>query len=182
MNSTIESLMIPVSEYVTVSADSTLQGVFQALDADGRDKQGQHAHRDVLVIGADGAVLGKVTMFDIYLAMEPAYKSIVDSFSESSVLTPDYLSKIFKDYNLWGESIGSLCKRAASRKVSDIMHEPVEAEYIGKDEHIDKALHRYIMGVHQPLLVRDDAGAVIGVLRYGDIFDVIKSATLACEL
>jgi hypothetical protein len=37
------------------------------------------------------------------------------------------------------------------------------------------------MDVHQPLIVKG-SDAVTGVLRFGDIFEVVRKALLSCEI
>lgn len=182
MEMTIKELMIPVAEYVTVRTGDTLAQYFQALEADNAAKGGAHSHRDALVMDAQGQVAGKVTMHDVFLALEPGYKSILDSLSETSVLTPAYLAGIYKDFDLWAKPLPNLCQRAAQLTVGEIMHVPEQAEFVDEDATVDVGLHRYVMGVHQPLLVRGAGGRVTGVLRFGDVFKRIKDLTLACAL
>ena len=181
MDIKIKELMIPIAEYVSVGTEDTLFDCFTALDKDKADKARGHSHRDVLVFDAQGDVQGKITMADVYLALEPGYKSILESMGEGSVLTPEYMAGMFKDYNLWSNPLDSLCARAAGLKAKDIMHEPVEAEFVDIDDDLDKALHLYIMEAHQPLLVRK-GDKVVGALRFGDVFSKIKEFVLACEI
>ncbi|MCK9240888.1 hypothetical protein [Desulfocurvus sp.] len=182
MEMTIKELMIPIGEYVTVSTTDTLAQYFQALEADKAAKGGAHCHRDALVMGPGGQVTGKVTMHDVFLALEPTYKSIMESMSDTSVLTPDYLAGIYKDFNLWAKPLPRLCERAAQITVGDIMHKPGAAEFVDEADPVDVGLHRYVMGVHQPLLVRGPDGRVSGVLRFGDVFKRVKDMTLSCSL
>ncbi len=61
------------------------------------------------------------------------------------------------------------------------MHIPTDAEYIQEDDSIEKALHLYVMGAHQPLIVQRE-NTVIGMLRFGDIFEIIRKNLLACAI
>lgn len=183
MDMRIKDLMIPISEYVTVGIEDTLYECFKALEDDKIAKGGNtHAHRDALVFNVEGDVVGKVTMQDIFLALEPGYKSLKESLSDSSVLTPEYLAQVYKDFDLWTEPLKNICPRAAALKVDDMMHAPEEAEFVGENDPLGLALHRYVMNVHQPLLVRGEGGKITGVLRFGDVFKQIKNMTLACEI
>lgn len=182
METTIKELMIPIEEYVTVREEHTLYEYFQALEAARAAKAAAHCHRDALVMGPDGQVAGKVTIYDVFLALEPGYKSILESLSSTSVLTPGYLAGIYKDFDLWAKPLPTLCQRAARLTVGDIMHRPEAAEFVEETDPVDVGLHRYVMGVHQPLLVRGPGGRVSGVLRFGDVFKRVKDMTLACAL
>ena len=180
MDTIIKDLMIPIDEYVTIGTEATLYDCFRALEDDRAAKAKGHAHRDALVLGEDGEVLGKLTMADVYMALEPGYKSILESSNEASVLTPEYMANLFREYDLWTEPLGDLCTKAAGMKVGDVMHEPDAPEYVEASGKLDTILHLYVLGVHQPLLVRE-GGKVVGALRYGDVFDTIKEAILACR-
>ncbi|WP_461210575.1 CBS domain-containing protein [Desulfocurvus sp. DL9XJH121] len=179
MDITIKDLMIPIGEYVSVGIEDTLLDCFLALEEDKKTRGQAHSHRDVLVFGPDGGVRGKVTMTDIYLALEPGYKSILESMDQRSVLTPDYMAAMFREYDLWSAPLADLCRKASGLKVADIMHEPAETEFVDAGAGLDKALHLYVMGAHQPLLVRE-GGKVVGALRFGDVFSRIKALVLAC--
>ena len=181
MDFIIKDLMIPIDEYVTIGAEATLSDCFRALEDDREAKAKGHSHRDALVLDENGEVSGKLTMADVYQALEPGYKSILESENEGSVLTPEYMANLFKEYNLWSEPLGTLCSKAAGMKVGDVMHEVDESEYVQASEKLDTILHLYVLGAHQPLLVRD-GDKVVGALRYGDVFDTIKDAILACRV
>ena len=97
------------------------------------------------------------------------------------VLTKDWVMKIVKDFNLWMEPLQDLCQRGAQLRVADVMHKPDKVEYIDEDETLEKALNQYVMGVHQPLIVRS-GDKVTGILRFGDLFEIIRERLLACSV
>jgi len=175
----IKELMIPVADYVTVDQNATLMDAFLALDED-RASRGDASHRDVLVRGEDGNVLGKLTMVDVFRALEPNYRKLKDEKTDYAMLTRDYVAKIFKRYELWTDALPNLCSRVAGLKVGDVAGEPLESEFVDQDDDLEMAIHRFIYGVHQPLLVR--AGErVTGVLRYSDVYEAVRKHILACE-
>ncbi len=184
MDMKIKDLMTPVEEYVRIGRGATLAECFRALgEAEAASGQGgPRAHHDALVVDDDGAVVGTVTMLDIFLALEPAYKDITAAPSDKAVLTPEYLTRIYKDFDLWANPLPSLCRRTAGLIVGEIMHDPADAEFVHETDPLDLALHRYVMGVHQPLLVRDADGDVRGVLRLTDVYATIKDLALACPV
>lgn len=176
----VKDVMIPVEEYVTVREDATLLDLFLALEEDRESKKEKmtHAHRDVLVVNATGDVVGKVTMVDILRVLEPGYRKLKDA--TSGTLTSEYVSRIFEDLDLWAEPLTDICARNMSGTVKDVMHAPAPKEMVSEDQSLERAVHHYVMGVHQPLLATRD-GKVTGVVRLGDIFEVIRSAALACK-
>jgi hypothetical protein len=63
--------------------------------------------------------------------------------------------------------------------VAEAMHVPEKSEYIKEDDNLEKALNHYVMGVHQPLIVKKGED-VTGVLRFGDIFEIVRERLLSC--
>ena len=66
----VKERMIPLSNYVTVRKKDSLIEVFEALEQ-ARKSGNEHAHRDAIVVDANGVFVGKLTMSDIFLALEP---------------------------------------------------------------------------------------------------------------
>ncbi len=176
----VKEQMIPVAEYVTVTEGATLLDVFLALEEDHRAKKDStHAHRDVLVLSAEGEVAGTVTMVDIIRSMEPNYKKLTNGQKGSGVLTKEYVAGVFKELGLWHESLNELCSKAVELTVDEVMHRPDDHELVDEDDPLELAIHNYIMGVRQPLLVRR-GNVVVGVLRFSDIFEEIRKRILSC--
>lgn len=173
-----KDLMIPISSYVTVKKTDTLVDVLQALES--AREADQHAHRDAIVVDENGTFLGKVTMIDIFRALEPNYKKLSGS-SGAGTLTRDFVMKAVKEFNLWMEPEQTICQRGIRKTVAEVMHMPRSIEFLQEEDTLEKALNLYVMGVHQPLIVKD-AETVTGVLRFGDMFEVIRKALLDCEI
>ena len=96
------------------------------------------------------------------------------------IKTAEFIKSAVKQFNLWLEPEKSICERGVGKKVADVMHTPREVEYLQETDTLEMALHLYVMGVHQPLIVKK-GGAVSGVLRFGDVFEVIRSQLLNCD-
>lgn len=168
----IKNLMIPVGDYKTVGIDATFGDVATVLQ--------ESEHRDVLVVNEEGKFVGVLTMIDIILALEPNYKKLGDKDLSSDILSNRFVAEQFKEFDLWSNPLSTLCESAASIKVTDAMYTPADGEYIDVEADLEQGVHRYIVGVHQPVVVRDN-GDVVGILRMSDIFDEIKSRMLACK-
>lgn len=174
----IKTVMTPLLDYVTIKETDTVYDVFQVLEKSKSDSG--HAHRDVIVVDNNGKFKGKVTMLDIFRTLEPNYKKLFTNYKDGT-LTKDYVINAIRDFNLWMEPIKSICERGANIKISEIMHVPVDAEYLQESDSLEKALHEYVMGAHQPLIVKN-GDTVTGVLRYEDLFEVIRKEMLACPI
>jgi CBS domain-containing protein len=174
----VKELMIPISNYVTVKKTATLVDVLQALEA--ARQADAHAHRDAIVVDDAGTFLGKVTMIDIFRALEPNYKKMM-SGNTAGTLTSAFVMKAVKEFNLWMEPETNICQRGASRTVADVMHTPKSIEYLQEDDTLEKALNLYVMEVHQPLIVKKGE-TVTGILRFGDMFEVVRRELLACNV
>ena len=174
----VKELMIPISKYVTVKRMDTLVGVLQALEA--ARQADEHAHRDAIVIDDDGNFLGKVTMIDIFRTLEPNYKKMMGG-TTAGTLTNAFVMKAVKEFKLWTEPEADICQRGARKTVAEVMHTPESVEYLQEDDTLEKALNLYVMEVHQPLIVKN-GDTVTGMLRFGDVFEVVRKELLACNI
>ena len=174
----VKEVMIPIPNYVTVKKENSLIDVLQTLET-GRTEN-EHAHRDAIVVNDDGAIIGKVTMMDIFRALEPNYKKI-DKEQSKGFLSSKFIMKAVKDFNLWMEPMQDVTERGKKLKVADVMHIPEKVEYIEESDTLEKALNQYVMGVHQPIIVRNGE-KVTGILRFGDVFEIIRKRLLSCVI
>jgi Mg2+/Co2+ transporter CorC len=171
----VKDVMIPIANYVTVKKEDHLVEVLQALERK-RQNEGGHAHRDAIVLDDKGRFVGKVTMIDIFRSLEPNYKQIHQKRS-GGTLTSKFVEEAAKDLNLWMEPADNICQRGNKVAVADIMHVPGRAEYLKEDDNLEKALNYFVMGMHQPLIVKNE-DTVTGVLRFGDVFEVVRERLL----
>lgn len=174
----VKELMIPISNYVTVKKTDTLVDVLQALES--VRHANEHAHRDAIVVDDDGLFIGKVTMIDIFRSLEPNYKKLMTK-SGAGTLTKAFVMKAVKEFNLWTEPEADICQRGARKAVAEVMHVPRSVEFLQEEDTLEKALNLYVMAVHQPLIVKSGE-TVTGVLRFGDIFEVVRKGLLACDI
>jgi len=174
-----KKLMIPIANYVTVKKEDRLVDVLAALEKKRQSEQG-HAHRDAIVVDDKGLFIGKVTMIDIFRALEPNFHKVQKARQEQT-LTDAFVRKAVQELNLWLEPVEDVCARGGNVTVADAMHVPEKSEYIQETDTLEKALSLYVMGVHQPLIVKN-GDTVTGVVRFGDIFEVVRERLLKCGL
>jgi CBS domain containing-hemolysin-like protein len=172
----VKEVMIPISNYVTVKKASSLIEVIQALEM-ARKSENERAHRDAIVVNENGSFIGKVTMMDIFRALEPNFKKIAPEKTKG-VLTRKFVMDAVRDFNLWLEPMENICQRGEKMRVADVMHAPEEVEYIKESDTLEKALAEFVMGVHQPLIVKK-GDEVTGVLRFGDLFEIVRNRLLS---
>ena len=177
-NILVKDVMIPISSYVTLKESHTLLDVFQILEE--YRTSSSHAHRDAIVVDENGSVKGKITMIEIFTALEPNYNKLFKSYRDGT-LTKESVRSSAKNIKLWQEPIQTVCERGRGIMVSEVMHTPDNNEFIQEDDSLEKALHKYVMGAHQPLIVQNRE-QVTGFLRFGDLFEVIRKRMLTCEL
>ena len=180
MNKTqVKEIMIPILNYVTVQKENSLVEVLQSLEL-ARKSENEHAHRDAIVVDVNDVFIGKLTMIDVFRALEPNYAK-VEQQQEKGTLTDDFVMKAAKDFNLWIEPMQTIYERGSRLKVSDVMHIPEKMEYIEETATLENALHLYVMGIHQPLIVKNEDGKVTGVLRFGDVFEAVRKRLMSCS-
>ncbi len=175
----VKEVMIPISNYVTVKPENHLPGLLRAIEKKRQAEEG-HAHRDAIVIDQEGRFVGKVTMIDIFRALDRGFRKVRNE-SGKQTLTDGFVQKAVRELNLWIDPIETVCQRGSKVTVADAMHTPEKSEFIQENDSLERALSYYVMGVHQPLIVKN-GDEVTGVLRFGDLFEVVHKRLVACEL
>ncbi len=182
-NKTVKDLMVPLTEYATVSEGATLYEAILALEkAQEAFDQTRYPHRAVLVYDEKKRIVGKVSQLDIIRALEPKYEAagISKSFPRFG-LSPQFQKTMLEQLRLWNKPMEILCRQARQLKVGQFMYTPAAGEFIKKSASMDEAIHQLIMGHHQSLLVTE-AGEIVGILRLADVFmeivEVIKATAV----
>lgn len=179
----VRDLMVPLSEYATVSKDATLREAVTALkEAQEKFNQNKYRHRAVLVYDQTGNVVGKISIFDILRSLEPKYSSMLSDSGPLHVgFTREYMQSMIEQLKLWEEPLTDICRKAAERRVETFMSRPVEGEQIDVNASLDEAIHQFVLGHHNSLLVADGK-KIVGILRVSDVFEAICSSVSACDL
>lgn len=177
MNSvTVKDLMVPLEEYATVSHNATAYEAVLALEKaqEELDKtRYAYLHRAVLVYDDNKKIIGKVSQLDILSALDPKYGEMGESKSISKAgFSPNFLKDMLEKYSILTKSFKEACRQAANIKVSKIMYTPSEGEYVDENARMREAIHQFVMGHHQSLLVTR-SNKIIGILRVTDVFKEI---------
>jgi len=179
----VKDLMVPLSEYATVSEDATLYEAVLALETAQEkfeDKHTRYRHRAILILDKNDNVVGKLSQLDVLRALEPKYKSMDQGEgSHRYGFTRQFMKSMLEDYNLFADPLEDICCRAAEQNVKEYMVAPTEGEFVSEDASLDVAVHQLVLGHHQSLLVtRGDR--IVGILRLTDVFAAIFHTMKAC--
>jgi CBS domain-containing protein len=183
MSKKVRDLMIPVQNYACVPEDSPLFEVIIALEeVQQKFKDMYYKHRAVLVCGEKGKIVGKIGLIDVLRALDPQYKEL----GEIGMITRfgvnlEFLKSMKDQFRLFKEPLDSLCRKVATIKAKEAMHTPVEGEFVEIDASLNEAIHKFVIGQHQSLLVLDK-GEIVGVLRLSDVFMEVAQMIKQCEI
>jgi len=168
----VKDLMIPISEYASVTLGTTLIDAVAALEtAQEAYTSSKYQHRAILVLDNNGDVVGKIGQLVALEAIEPEY---------------DFNEKIaeIKNYNFSEEYLAQLrdkyrseepilqtehLKLVAVQKVEEFMQRPQPGEFVDENSSLDTAIHKLVAGRFQSLLVTRNE-ITIGILRIPDVF------------
>ena len=180
---TVKDLMVPLSEYATVSEEASLWEAVMALEkAQEEFDQTRYRHRAILALDKNYRVVGKISQLDVLKAHEPKYAETVDLESLSrSGFSPDFQKLMLEEYGLWHKPLDHLCENAVQVQVKSIMYTPTEGEYIEETTSLNEAIHQLSIGRHQSLLITR-GGNIVGILRLTDIFTEVCKMMKACNL
>lgn len=168
----VRDLMLPLNEYATIGAESTIR---EALEALSKAQLGlthdRHYHRAVLVLDQNGNVVGKLSHWAILRALEPKFLKHDDVASLSRVgLTDEFIQSMKETFSLFTGSLEQMCRYAARLKAKDAMV-PV-GESIDENTLLTEAIHQMVLKRIQSLPVTRQ-NEVVGLLRLTDVFEEV---------
>jgi CBS domain-containing protein len=179
----VKDVMVPLSEYATVSQDATLSDAVLALKkAQASYDQSKYRHRAILIFDENQRIVGKVSFISILRGLEPKYDSMLsDKGSMHLGFTQTFQRAIIEQLQLWEEPLDHLCAKSANVKVKSFMATLGPDEQIPMDATLNEAIHYLVMGHHQSLMVMDGE-QVVGLLRLTDVFDLVAEAISKCDI
>jgi CBS domain-containing protein len=181
----VSDLMVPLSEYATVAEDATLYEAVLALEKAQENYSYRHSeyrHRGVLVLDKSGKVIGKVSQIDVLRALEPKYQEILEGRGLKGVgFSKKFLQTMLKDYFLFDSPLKDICRKAAEQPVGKFMGTPTAGEFVAETDSLDEAIHLFVLGHHQSLLVTRGED-IVGILRLTDVFAAVFHMMKECAL
>ncbi len=179
----VNELMVPLSEYATVSEDATLYEAVLALEEAQEkfeDKHTRYRHRAILILDKDKNVVGKLSQLDVLRALEPKYQNLFEGkASHRFGFTKEFMKSMLQQHSLFASPLEDICHKAGAKNVKEFMYTPSEGEYVSEDASLGEAIHQLIMGHHQSLLVTR-GGKIVGVLRLTDVFAAVFHKMKEC--
>jgi CBS domain-containing protein len=179
----VKDLMVPLSEYATVTEDATLyEAVLSLEEAQEKfeDKHTRYRHRAILILDKDGNVVGKISQLDVLRALEPKYQEMIQGEGLYRFgFTKEFMKSLIEDYHLFANPLDDICRKAGEQNVKEFMYTPTEGEYVSEDASLDVAIHQFIMEHHQSLLVTRDE-KIVGILRLIDVFAAVFHKMKEC--
>jgi CBS domain containing-hemolysin-like protein len=186
MNLLVKDLMVPLSEYATVSKTATLSEAVLALEKSQQEfDQNRYRHRAVLIYDENNKIIGKVSQLDVLRSLEPKYDEMLTGGTKSFQMgfTRNFQKKMLEQLRLWNDPLDHICKKAAEKRVDSFMIKPEEGEFIEADVNLNEGIHQLVMGSHQSLLVTSpDTKEIIGILRLTDVFEAVAKEIAECKL
>jgi CBS domain-containing protein len=179
----VKDLMVPLSEYATVTEDATLYEAVLALEAAQEkfdDRHTRYSHRAILILDKDGNIVGKLSQLDVLRALEPKYQKMIQGKGLHHFgFAKEFEQSILEKFKLFANPLDETCRKAGENNVKEFMYTPTEGEYVSEDATLDLAIHQLIVGHHQSLLVTRDQ-KIVGILRLTDVFAYVFHAMKAC--
>ncbi|MBN2124273.1 MAG: response regulator [Deltaproteobacteria bacterium] len=168
---TAGEIMIPLEDYTTIGADSTVrEGIdrlkqsYETFLATGRIME--TGHRSILVFDRDGVLVGILSILDLMRALRPAYLSAPKpSMADSLQYSPMFWTGLFT----------TQARELVTKKIWDIMSEPPPQIDEGANlMEVVEAMHS--QGARRLGVTRE--GKVVGVVREQEIFFEIARVAL----
>jgi CBS domain-containing protein len=174
--------MVSLKDYATVSQDADLFDAVQALkEAQKNFSQNQYRHRAVLVFDENKKIVGKLGMHDLVKGLEPRYKEINLEKFASLGYGSKFIRSALDEYNLWQKPLDDICMKASKIRVKNIMSTLTKGEFVDEDANLEQAMHLFVIGHHQSLLVTRKS-EIVGILRLTDVVNEICRAIEACRI
>lgn len=180
----VKDLMVPLSEYATVSENATLYEAVLELEKAQEDfDHTRYRHRGILIYDNNKKIVGKLGQLDILRALEPQYSEMggrqgLQRFGFSK----RFMKSMLEQYRLLDGALTDICRKAGEKKVANFMVTPAEGEYVEENASFDEAIHQMVLGHFQSLLVTNKDGDIVGILRLTDVFAAVFHRMKECGL
>lgn len=179
----VKDLMIPISEYETISMETNLYEAALALEsAQKAYERNTRRHNILLISDEKGEIVGKISQLDVLRALEPKGKQISGSETLSRFgVSSQYLKPMLNQCGFWDKPLLDICRDAKRLKVRMLVCAPAEGEYVPEKASLTEAIHQLALEHHQSLLVTRE-GKIVGILQQKDLFKEILKTLAICEL
>ncbi len=171
--------MVPRDAYATVSAGGKLRDVALALRearVEEVRQRPEHARDRAVLVMWEADIIGKISMLDVIKSLGPKR----DYHKTGASSLGPLIESMTKDFALRQTSLTRLVEKACKLTVRDLLRPYDREETVAIDAPLDTALHQFISGEYQSLLVTSDDD-IVGILRLVDVYEYISEKIIACE-
>ncbi len=180
----VEDLMIPLTALYAVQEDGSFADAVHGLELALVDfKAGKRPLAVLIVLDAQGNLVGKISPSDILRSMEPSYAKVLNEDISVQVSKFGYLIQSLRE-QVQHASLpwDKMCQTARTCKVSDIMQKPAHSQVVQVGESLNEAIHRFVLGKHNTLFVTNGR-QFLGVLNMRVIYlAIIERLKTECQL
>ena len=179
MDYLVRDLMVPISEYATVSIGTTLfEAVLALEEAQLNFDRSKYLHRAILVMDEHNQVVGKLNQLNVLRAL-----AVSDENSETASIqqlrrfgfSMRFISNFEAQHRFAGRRLRDICALPAGMKVERFMTPPTAGEYVDEKEPLESVIPRFLNGDHPSLLVTSN-NEIVGILRLTDVFAAVFHA------
>ena len=183
MHETVNDLMTPIGKFPRINDTATFAAAVLALDqAQQEYAAGKREQRILLVQGADGKIVGKLSPTDVIRGLEPDFERFVDPQASSFISTGYVIESMKNQAMLWAKPLDDLCSAAKDVRIRDFIRKPATSQVIGIGDTLNQAFHRFVMFRHDSLFVMDGA-KLVGILRFSDVYrEISRRLKDVCKL
>jgi CBS domain-containing protein len=179
----VKDLMVPLSEYATVTENASLYEAVLALEKaqeSFEDRHTRYSHRAILILDEGGNVIGKLSQLDVLRALEPKYQKMIQGEGLHRYgFAKEFEQSILEKFGLFASPMEDICRKAGEKNVKEFMYNPTAGEYVSEDATLGLAIHQLIIGHHQSLLVTRGK-KIVGILRLTDVFAAVFHKMKEC--
>ena len=182
----VKDVMVPLSEYATISEDASLYDAVQALEKAQNaweTSSSPYHHRAVLVYNNNHEIVGKLGQIEILKGLEPKYNQgamLNDRITESG-FSKEFMRSLVEKYALLDKPLLDICRKASKKKAKDCMYIPEDGEFVDTEDTLNLAINQLVLGRYQSLLVTRNK-KIIGILRLTDVFKEVSDSIKACAI
>ena len=117
----VKDVMIPLSDYATISENETLGQAIKELIEAQKDTKYTRKHRAVLAYDKDNNITGKLSIRCIFKALEPKYRQFEHPENVGSIglsrfgFNQGFLNSLVDNFDLWMKPLKNSYKRLQNR-------------------------------------------------------------------
>jgi len=179
MHYIVKNLMVPISDYATISDEATLLDAVLSLE-NSKVEVGNtiYPHWIVLVLDSQNKVIGKLSQINVLRALEPEsiHKETIERLRDFR-FSSRFITALREGMHPEKTSLEEIYTdpKLMNMKVKDFMLKLAQNDFVDENTPLTTAAHQ--MSVRQRLsMLVTRSEEVVGVLRLADVFNAVINA------